>query len=429
MIIFHEGLPRSGKSYEAMVERIIPALQAGRGVLAYIEGLDHEKIAIAASLEVAQVRRLLRPLTLEQVESKPRILRNGDEDKKTPPDQPLLDHIRDNDLIIIDEAQDFWGTKAKLSAEFTKFVTQHGHRGLDIILMGQHLADVHPLFRRRVETKLVFIKLNAIGAEQRYSVTSYKQVDSKWKKVTTKVGKYEPRYFGTYKSHVSSEIQTGNYKEKRSTVWSSPLMRFGVPIGLLVGVLGFVQAWKFFHPAPMTIKAASVAKAASAPASVQRTVTVAQVAPAAEKTPAEVLLTDNSKKYRIRLAGTIRGKDERFNSVIEWIDGASHVMERLTINDLREMGVAVMQTEGFTLLRLGEFKAIATAWPMTDSSDTKVSQAKLDELKGQSTPLDQRGAVNLGGRSVEVPKVAGGADPGVGEPPTYTGRYNPTAKR
>lgn len=45
MLIFHEGLPRSGKSYEAMVRHIIPALQKGRHVWAYIEGLNHARIA------------------------------------------------------------------------------------------------------------------------------------------------------------------------------------------------------------------------------------------------------------------------------------------------------------------------------------------------------------------------------------------------
>ena len=45
MIIFHEGLPRSGKSYEAMVKHVLEALKQGRKVFAYVEGLNHEKIA------------------------------------------------------------------------------------------------------------------------------------------------------------------------------------------------------------------------------------------------------------------------------------------------------------------------------------------------------------------------------------------------
>ncbi|MGL6388160.1 zonular occludens toxin domain-containing protein [Aeromonas hydrophila] len=37
MLIFHEGLPGSGKSYEALVSHIIPRLKDGRTVDAYID--------------------------------------------------------------------------------------------------------------------------------------------------------------------------------------------------------------------------------------------------------------------------------------------------------------------------------------------------------------------------------------------------------
>ena len=45
MFIFHEGLPGSGKSFEAVVNQIIPALKKGRPVYAYINGLNHKKLA------------------------------------------------------------------------------------------------------------------------------------------------------------------------------------------------------------------------------------------------------------------------------------------------------------------------------------------------------------------------------------------------
>lgn len=50
MLIFHEGLPGSGKSYEALVSHIIPRLKDGRTVDAYIEGLNFEKIAELAEI-------------------------------------------------------------------------------------------------------------------------------------------------------------------------------------------------------------------------------------------------------------------------------------------------------------------------------------------------------------------------------------------
>ncbi|KAB1128555.1 zonular occludens toxin, partial [Escherichia coli] len=59
MFVFHEGLPRSGKSYEAMVKRIIPALLKGRKVYARLNGINHEKVAEASGLSVERVRELL----------------------------------------------------------------------------------------------------------------------------------------------------------------------------------------------------------------------------------------------------------------------------------------------------------------------------------------------------------------------------------
>lgn len=56
MLIFHEGLPGSGKSFEACVKHIVPALQKGRKVFAYIEGLNHEKFSEVFELPQGRVK-------------------------------------------------------------------------------------------------------------------------------------------------------------------------------------------------------------------------------------------------------------------------------------------------------------------------------------------------------------------------------------
>ena len=67
MLIVHEGLPGAGKTWEAVVKRLIPALQKGRKVFARINGLDHTKIAEVAGLEVAQVNELLHEIPEAEV--------------------------------------------------------------------------------------------------------------------------------------------------------------------------------------------------------------------------------------------------------------------------------------------------------------------------------------------------------------------------
>jgi zona occludens toxin len=67
MIIFHEGLPGSGKSYEAAINQIIPALKNGRPVYAYIEGLNHQKFSEVTGLPLERVTSLLHQVTKEEV--------------------------------------------------------------------------------------------------------------------------------------------------------------------------------------------------------------------------------------------------------------------------------------------------------------------------------------------------------------------------
>lgn len=172
MIIFHEGLPGSGKSYEAMAERIIPALSKGREVVAYVEGIDHARIAELVGITEERCREMLFTLTREQMQ------------------KDWLSHCRDNALHVFDEAQNFWGNRSKLTDAQTQLVTEHRHRGMDIVLMGQDLRDVNATWRRRVELKLSFLKLNGIklpkllqvltfhkfGTENGYSVTTYRHL-------------------------------------------------------------------------------------------------------------------------------------------------------------------------------------------------------------------------------------------------------------
>ena len=131
-IIFHGGLPRSGKSFEAMVHKIIPALQKGREVVAYIEGLNFERIAEASGLPLDRVQALLHPLTRDDMRS----VTEGQGRYQITKDGPWLEKTRDNALHIFDEAQNWWPNRHKPSEQLTQFVTEHGHRGIDIVLMG-----------------------------------------------------------------------------------------------------------------------------------------------------------------------------------------------------------------------------------------------------------------------------------------------------
>lgn len=416
MIVFHEGLPRAGKSYEAMSTRIIPALQGGRPVVAYVEGLNFERIAEASGVPLADVQRLLLALTREQVKPVHYLLSNGDPDKKRAPGQPLLDHAVENALYVLDEAQNFWPKEAKLSDLFTEFITEHGHHGRDIVLMGQDLRDVAPIWRRRVEIRLSFLKMSAVGMESRYSVTTFRNTGrDKYEKVGTQVHKYDPKYFGTYASHVSTSVQTGNYRDKRASVWSGYGMRYGVPLALAVGAYGLWSSWKFFHPEPVVPKVAISSSAAASARIVPSAIAAASAVLVSYKPSVqEKRLADNSSKYRIRLAGLLSRSPvgSSIGGVIEWVEGGGHVIERMTLDDLRDLGVAVVVRRSSVMLALGQWEDLATTWPI--ESESRMSNEKATELRGREGPASVGGggaAVSMGGSRPTVAVDATRASP------------------
>lgn len=392
-ILFFEGLPRAGKSYEAMVTQIIPALQKGREVVAYIECLDYEKIAAVAGLQLERVQELLHQLTRDDMRN---VETTDERGRKVLVDGPWIRKTRDNALHVFDEAQNWWPNRHKASDALTQFVTEHGHRGIDILLMGQSLPDVLALWRRRVEQRLTFEKLTALGAENRYQVTVYKgRGNDEFTKVGSTANKYDKKYFGTYASHVSTETNTANYVDPRIKVWNSPAIKWGIPIALGLLIWGGGKTWSFFHPEPA--KPATVAPAAPGiPASANRGVVPPPPArpasaPAAPKpadlrTPQEKYLAGLSDKGRIRLAGMMDMRGQ-VTGVVEWLDGGTHVTERTTFDQLRALGVKIEVIHQAALLRLGDWQALATPWPL--ESPTKVSEERQNVIRGgeDTTPM------------------------------------------
>ena len=208
MLIFHEGLPGAGKSYEAMVHQVLPALEKGRKVFAYIEGLDHGKIAEVLDESEERIKQLLIPLDRDQVPT-------------------IYDHVENDALVVIDELQNFFPSgRQKLSDQMTQFVTEHRHRGLDILCMGQDLRDCHNLWKRRISQKVVFVKLDAVGMSKRYRWTVQKATTGeKFHDIRSGVRKYDPKYFGIYASHTDDTENTADFKDDRANIFKTPFFK------------------------------------------------------------------------------------------------------------------------------------------------------------------------------------------------------------
>ncbi|MFE8726137.1 zonular occludens toxin family protein [Aeromonas hydrophila] len=228
MLIFHEGLPGSGKSYEALISHIIPRLKDGRTVDAYVEGLNFEKIAELCEITIEECQERLKQITREEVLN-------------------IHNHVRDKSLVIIDEAQNFWPNgRGKLAQPIIQFITEHRHRGLDVVLMGQNLNDVHSMWRNRIDKKFIFKKLDVVGQAKRYSWASYtgslrgdgSRTRIEFEKITGGIKEYDPKYFGSYASTTSEDNEMGVYKDDRTNILKSAKFKYGMPLALVACVVG-----------------------------------------------------------------------------------------------------------------------------------------------------------------------------------------------
>lgn len=343
-ILFLEGMPRSGKSFTCVSRYIAEALRNGRPVDAFVDGLDHEKIAPLVGLSVERCKELLVYVPEDQVMRMPYI-------------------VRDNALVVIDEAQDFFPSQRKpLDQDWTKLVTQHGHRGLDIILMGQVFNDVHKLWRGRVKTKTVFTKLDAVGFENKFNAKTFTAPSAeKFVLVSDEVQSYDTAWFGTYKSHTGDNIQTGNFKEKRASILGSSFARFTVPLAIVAALAGGWVLYRFFSGDAFKKESA---QAKADPAARRPGAAPAKPAPppAAKPVKPSTFVGTLNASYRPRLAGWTGPHDGRaVDGVIEWYDGEA-VRERLTFAQIRLLGSSVRAQAGIAVVE----EVRVTHWPLPE---------------------------------------------------------------
>lgn len=342
-ISFYEGLPRSGKSYTCVSLDIANALRAGRPVEAYVEGLNHDKIAPLVGLEVERCKELLKYLPRDQVMRIPYV-------------------TRDNALIVIDELQNFFPTQRRpLPDDWRQFVAEHGHRGLDIVCMGQSFDEVHKSWRTRTKTKVIYNKLDAIGMETKFNAQTYTATaPEKFVLVSDEVNSYDSKWFGTYKSHTGANIQTGNYKDKRATILNANIVRYGLPLAVVASLGGAWFLYRFFSGDAFKDEKKVEARAErpaprTAPRQAERPGAAANSKPA----PTTFVGVLNAN-YRPRLAGWTGPREGRAtDGIVEWWDGPV-LRERLTFDQIRAMGTSVRAERG--IARIGE--TFITHWPL-----------------------------------------------------------------
>lgn len=366
MIVFHEGLPGSGKSYEACIQHIIPALMAGRRVVTNIEGINHAKFAEVTGIPEKICKMLLlcvfHPEEDKNIETRIQLQK-----------QSILDHSGKDALIVIDEIQNLFPSgREKLSEQWQRYITEHRHDGLDIILMGQDRRDCHNIWRRRIQRVITFTKQTALGRDQNYTWVAYEATTpEKYRKIRAGGGKYEKKYFGLYDSHTGGTENTSSYSDDRINIFKSGTFRFGIPAFLVVlgfaiwNLVGFMSVDEPEKPKPSTVqqtpKRATVQygkKPAEPPVAPQ------PVEP--EKEPEYVpvdVFDELANKNRPRLSGIAFAGDKMIAQV-DILSSTFHLQDSFTLKALSDLGWSYEYRDAGLLLKKEGRSYLVRSWPL-----------------------------------------------------------------
>lgn len=351
MIIFHEGLPRSGKSYEACINQIIPALNKGRKVYTNIDGINRVQFAEVTGLSIERVIELLHTITKDQVKD-------------------VQNHVENDSLVLLDELQDYFpAQRAPMDEGITEFVTQHGHRGIDIVAMGQDHRDCHMLWKRRIDQLITFTKRDAIGRPTEYTWKTFKQQAGKFKELRSGKGTYDAKYFGLYKSHVDGVKSIDDHKDDRINIFKSSIFTFWMPLFIAVLAVSGYYLYGFFHRGEMVnipqVKTQPLKKE-TITAIQNHTEQTKQSPPVVQSKAKEYanFVEKYLEEYRPRLAALIVSTDKK--KMLAKIDfyQDQRVYESFNIAQLQEFGY-IVQVKSFGLLisKAGKQYPV-TSWPL-----------------------------------------------------------------
>tara|TARA_R100000750_G_scaffold56089_2_gene42443 strand:- start:216 stop:1478 length:1263 start_codon:yes stop_codon:yes gene_type:complete len=399
-IHFHEGLPGAGKSYEACVYHILPALKANRQVITNIRGMNLEKIASLIDEPVEYVEMLL--ICIDPAEQ------DGDESELQRVKNDFADKTPDNAMIVWDEVQDYYPSgNYKLPINQQKFWTEHRHRGLEIVIMGQDRDDVHKIIRSRIEDIVYFLKLKAVGRPNQYKWEHYeKQSKGRFVKIGSGVRSYDTTYFGIYASHRREGVKAGVYQTSRSNVLAnSKLLSLGVPVAFCAAIFAVYHLYGFFNPAPKSSQqVAHVQQPKKQDVYTPPTLVnpepdtplpkAATAAHVQEELPAPIDYLDNlAQKYQIRAAAIIDSQKagKEVMGQVELLDDTYHLKERFTLAEIRALGWKITRTGYGLLLEKQNVAYVARTWPLDlyGRVDQRTSQSLNQSGSGSPRQTDK----------------------------------------
>ncbi|PZE11965.1 hypothetical protein DMX10_17925 [Pseudomonas sp. 57B-090624] len=386
MIFGHEGLPRSGKSLEAM-QHVVDALRHGRHIVTNVHGINKRAIADYIGIPIHSVELLITCLEAPQ---------DMDEDEKLKwYKKAFWDHRINDSLWIWDEINQFWPPdRQPLSADWAKFVTEHGHLGIDILIMGQDLTELHQTWRKRLQRYTRFTKMDMMGKEDHYHWSTLTNVSrGRFKQTAQGKKPYNKDFFGFYKSHRDETTNKGNYKDVRFSVFQAKHKFWAVLFGIAL-VAAVWNIWSFWHPAELSSPSVAESTASSPltpepepiiPPAAQSVTPAAEPSQGAAKEVEPIDYLDKfALKYQLRLSAIMDRKEAEegkaaFEFVIDFLDPGYRIKERMSRRDVASLGWRIERFDYGILISKGDRSYVVRPWPLDNFGN--VPQREINALK------------------------------------------------
>ena len=251
------GLPRAGKTYEVVVNVILPSLRQGRRVVSNIAGLNYEAMCQVLYQEGIPQEQIGQLVSVDHsLVEKPTFWRTDTDDVEN-----VEAFIQPGDLVALDEIWRFWKKRGDINPRSMNFFRMHGHMthpksGLtcEVALITQSIRDINENIRGVVDETYQMVKNTKLGSDKSYIVHIFQRGStSKADFIRTLSPRfYNPGNFPLYKSHSTHKAGDAAAKEsnpdKRGSILQGALFKVGIPLSLILIVSGFYFAYRFLHP-------------------------------------------------------------------------------------------------------------------------------------------------------------------------------------
>lgn len=310
-----EGIPGSGKSYEAVTYHVLHALKAGRKVITNLP-LQVEQFALLdpAYADLIELRHKSSPVLgtwdAARVDDKGNGLAfeleaSGSETSQKPViDNGVFGSVWDyfttwkhpttgqGPLFVIDECHTSM-PKIGIDSQVVEWFKLHRHFNCDVLLATQNFRDVNQPIANLI-AMLVKVRSADVLTGKKDSYIRKVHAGFRGAAISSEIRKYQPQYFALYKSH-----SQGNSVAESSASDVSPMLvkfkRFSRIFYSFTAVYLVWAAYQWFQPKPIATRPLVVSTAAG------NVLAAAKASPIAPIVPAAATLPDSQKMQPMAL--------------------------------------------------------------------------------------------------------------------------------